>query len=107
MGRGTITWREGVIDGPKKLEQEKLRGGGYGPERATMNRRGAEVAQLLHVIVGAVALVLREAVAGVLLVVRDHHAIASNLCDDRRGRDAEALAIATDDSRLRQFESGN
>src|SRR5260370_21308270 len=70
-----------------------------------MNRGGAELAQQLHVIVGAVALVLRETVAGILLVIGDHHAIASNLRDDRRGRDTKALAIAADDSRLRQLES--
>src|SRR4029077_14850979 len=72
-----------------------------------MNWGGAELTQLLHVIVGAVALVLREAVAGILLVVGNHHAIAGDFRDDRRGRDAEALAIATDYSRLRQLESGN
>src|SRR5579862_47621 len=77
------------------------------PERSAMDWRRAQLDQQLHVLVGAVALVLREAVAGVLAVEIHHHAVARDLGDDRCGGDAEALAIATDDFRLRQFEAWN
>jgi hypothetical protein len=59
-----------------------------------MYRRRGELDQRLHVLVGGVAFVLREAVAGVFRVEFHHHAVPRDLGDDRGGGDAETLALA-------------
>src|SRR5580692_9346761 len=72
-----------------------------------MNRGGAEAIEGVKMIRGAVTLVLCKAVAWVLDVELHHHSIAGDLGDYRGGGDTEALAIATDDTRLRQLELGD
>ena len=72
-----------------------------------MDRRRSERAQRREMIGRAVALVLREAVAGKPRVVLAHHPVARHLGDDRGGRDAEALAVAADDRGLRMLEARN
>src|SRR5271166_2907250 len=88
-----------------KLKQIALGRRCYRLERAAMNRRRAQLVERLDVLVGAVSLVLREAVAGVKGVELYHHAVARDFGNDRRGRDAETFAIATDDFGLRKFEA--
>src|SRR5208282_849430 len=69
-----------------------------------MDRRRSERAQCGEVLGRAVALVLREAVAGKTRVVLAHHPVAGHLGQDRGGRDTEALAVAADDRGLRMLK---
>src|SRR5271166_521238 len=72
-----------------------------------MNWRRAQLFDRLHVLISAVALVLREAVAGIERIELYHHSVARDFGDDRRGGDAETFAIAADNFRLRKFEAWN
>ena len=89
----------------REYREHELRRVKDGRERAAMDRRGAERAQRSEVLGRAVALVLREPVAGKTRVVLAHHPVARHLGQDRSGRDTEALAVATDDRGLRMLEA--
>jgi hypothetical protein len=63
--------------------------------------------QFYQVQLGAVALVLAEAIFRETRAEVAHNRVARDLRDHARGRDAEAVAIAIDDRRLRQREWKN
>ena len=60
--------------------------------------------QFYQVQLGAVALVLAEAILRETRAEVPHNRVARDLRDDARGRDAEAVAIAVDDRGLGQGE---
>src|SRR6516164_3458270 len=72
-----------------------------------MDRRRHELFEELKMIRRTVALVLGEAVAGVLFIISVHDSVAGHLGENRGGGDAETLAISTDDMGLRDGEAGN
>ena len=74
--------------------------GTHGLEGAAVNRARAVLLERLDVLRRAVALVLREAVLRVDLVVLVHEAVTRDLRDDRGRRNRGGLRIALDD-RLR------
>ena len=63
--------------------------------------------QFYQVQLGAVALVLAEAIFRETRAEVAHNRVARDLRDHARGRDAEAVAIAIDDRRLRQGKGKN
>ena len=73
-------------------------------ERAAMNRTRPELMQFREMQFGAVAFVLAEAILGKTRAKFAHHHIARHFRDHARGGDAQAVAIAIDDRRLRQRE---
>jgi hypothetical protein len=63
--------------------------------------------QFGKVLGGWVAFMLRETIFGIEPVVFQHRAVALDLRDDARGRDAEAQAVASDQGGLRARKIGN
>src|SRR3984893_18396468 len=70
-----------------------------------MDRRRSERAQRGEMLGRAVALVLREAVAGKASFVLAHYSVARHLGENRGGCDAEALAVAAHDRGLRMLQA--
>src|SRR5690242_5357186 len=80
-------FREGLETGRCSFEQDADR-----LEGAPVMCRGTEPRQRFLMFGGAVALVLGEAIAWILLVEIDHHPVARDFGDDRGGRDRQAFA---------------
>src|SRR5215467_2425132 len=76
-------------------------------ERTAMDRRRPQLFEELKMVRSAVALVLGEAVTGVLVIISGHDSVAGHLGENRGGGDAETLAIATDDMSLWDRKAGN
>lgn len=62
-----------------------------------MQRRRTKPPKRLAMLRCAVALVLSKAIAGILHVKPFHHAVATNLCDDRGGRNRKRQRVTSDD----------
>lgn len=71
----------------------------------TVRRRRPEPGQCCQVLFGSVALVAIEAVPWMSLSQPPHVRVPMDLRDDRRGRNRRFQRIASDDRRLRMFDS--
>jgi hypothetical protein len=75
-------------------------------ERSTVDRARAMLLERQHVLAHGVALMPREAIRRVLLIVIDHARVARGLGEDRCGGDRQAERVAMDDPRLLDGELG-
>ena len=89
--RHRLRERAGLIGDERQLFL-RLEAGGDAPEAAAVQAAGAELGQRRLVLLGRIALVRGEAVAGEGAVAARHQPVADDLRDDRGGGDRQAAA---------------
>src|SRR5579872_3174825 len=89
---------------PPSSEQFALRRLPDWCKRTSMERRRTQPFEDREMFPRAIAFMPGKAIVRKLSIVLDHHPVTGDLGNDRSGGNAETLAIAADDARLRQFQ---